>query len=186
YGFKDTEEKLRKRYLDLLVNTENRQIFIKRHEVIRAIRKFLDDQGFIEIETPILVSAASGAQAKPFITQHNKLQRDFYLRIATEIPLKMLLVGGLEKIYEIGRIFRNEGIDARHNPEFTTIEIYQAYENAEYMMNLTEELIHFLTKEVTKKEEFEFNLHKVSLKKPFHKLSMIEAVKEYAKVDFSP
>ncbi|CAI2187149.1 7752_t:CDS:1, partial [Funneliformis geosporum] len=122
FKFKNTEERFRKRYLDLLVNTKNRQILIKRHEVIKAIRKFLDQKEFIEIETPILVSAASGAQAKPFITRHNKLHRDFYLRIATEIPLKKLLVSGFEKIYEIGRIFRNEGIDARHNPEFTTIE----------------------------------------------------------------
>ncbi|CAG8678468.1 10702_t:CDS:2, partial [Ambispora gerdemannii] len=127
---------------------------------------------FIEIETPILVSEASGAQAKPFITHHNKLQKDFYLRIATEIPLKKLLVGGFEKVYEIGRIFRNEGIDARHNPEFTTIEIYQAYENAEYMMNLAEELFHYLVQKALKKNRFEFNSHLIDLQKPFHRMSM--------------
>ncbi|CAI2167672.1 18440_t:CDS:10 [Funneliformis geosporum] len=185
FKFKDVEERFRKRYLDLLVNAENRQILVKRHEVIKAIRKFLDQREFIEIETPILVSEASGAQAKPFITHHNKLHRDFYLRIATEISLKKLLVGGFEKIYEIGRIFRNEGIDARHNPEFTTIEVYQAYENSEYMMDLTEELLHYLAKEVLKKEEFEFNSYSISLKENFRKISMIEAIKEYANVDFS-
>jgi len=194
YKLKDTEERFRKRYLDLLVNAENRQILIKKHEVIRAIRKFLDDRGFIEIETPILVSEASGAQARPFITHHNKLHRDLYLRIATEIPLKKLLVGGFERVYEIGRIFRNEGIDARHNPEFTTIEIYQAYENAEYMMNLTEKLFHYLSKETLKKEEFEFKLKEeggakeifyvINLQNPFRRVSMIEAIKEYVNIDF--
>ena len=185
YKLKDTEERFRKRYLDLLVNAENRQILIKRHEIIRAIRKFLDDRKFVEIETPVLVSEASGAQAKPFITHHNKLHRDFYLRIATEIPLKKLLVGGFEKIYEIGRIFRNEGIDARHNPEFTTIEVYQAYENAEYMMNLTEELLHYLAQEILKKEKFEFNSQIISFQNPFRRMSMIEVVKEYTGIDFS-
>ncbi|CAG8766624.1 2514_t:CDS:1, partial [Ambispora leptoticha] len=144
YGFNDLEERFRKRYLDFIINSEKREILIIRHQIIQNIRQFLDQRGFIEIETPILVSEASGAQAKPFITYHNKLHRDFYLRIATEIPLKKLLVGGFEKVYEIGRLFRNEGIDARHNPEFTTIEVYQAYENSEYMMNLTEEIFHYL------------------------------------------
>ncbi|CAI2196855.1 14598_t:CDS:1, partial [Funneliformis geosporum] len=185
YKLKDTEERFRKRYLDLLVNTKNRDILITRHKIIQSIRQFLDHQEFIEIETPILVSEASGAQAKPFITRHNKLHRDFYLRIATEIPLKKLLVGGFEKVYEIGRLFRNEGIDARHNPEFTTIEVYQAYENSEYMMNLTEELLHYLAKEVLKKEEFQFNSHNISLKENFKKLSMIEAIKEHINLDFS-
>src|SRR6185312_14773388 len=174
YGFTDIEERFRKRYLVLIINQQNRKILIQRFQIINCIREFLNQQEFIEIETPILVSAASGAQAKPFITHHNKLQRDFYLRIATEIPLKMLLVGGLEKVYEIGRIFRNEGIDARHNPEFTTIEIYQAYENAEYMMNLTEEIFHYLSQQVLKKEEIEFNSHVINLKNSFLRLSMIE------------
>ncbi|CAJ0858731.1 18468_t:CDS:1, partial [Entrophospora sp. SA101] len=179
YGFVDTEERFRKRYLDLIINQQNRKILIQRFQIINSIREFLNQRGFIEVETPILVSAASGAQAKPFITHHNKLQRDFYLRIATEIPLKMLLVGGLEKVYEIGRIFRNEGIDARHNPEFTTIEVYQAYENAEYMMELTKEVFQYLVKEVLKKEEIEFNSHVINLKNSFHKLSMVEAIKEH-------
>ena len=185
FGLKDTEERFRNRPLDFIINSEKRDILIIRHKIIQNIRQFLDQKEFMEIETPILVSEASGAQARPFITHHNKLRRDFYLRIATEIPLKKLLVGGFEKIYEIGRIFRNEGIDARHNPEFTTIEVYQAYENAEYMMNLTEEIFHYLAKEVLKKEEFEFNYHGISLKEHFKKLSMIEAIKEHINVDFS-
>src|SRR5436305_4931804 len=155
YGFKDTEERFRKRYLDFIINTKKKEIFFTRHKIIKNIRQFLGQREFIEIETPILVSAASGAQARPFITKHNKLHQDFYLRIATEIPLKKLLVGGFEKVYEIGRIFRNEGIDARHNPEFTTIEIYQAYENAEYMMNLTEELFSSLLQKIVKRNELE-------------------------------
>ncbi|MCE8163755.1 MAG: lysine--tRNA ligase [Candidatus Moeniiplasma glomeromycotorum] len=185
YGMSDIEERFRKRYLDFIINSEKREIFVIRHKLIQNIRQFLDKREFIEIETPILVSEASGAQAKPFITRHNKLHRDFYLRIATEIPLKKLLIGGFEKVYEVGRIFRNEGIDARHNPEFTTIEVYQTYENAEYMMNLTEEIFHYLAKEVLKKEEFEFNSHNISLKEPFRKLSMVESIKEYINIDFS-
>src|SRR6185312_4451817 len=184
YGFNDTEERFRKRYLDFIINSEKRDILITRHKIIQNIRHFLDQKEFIEIETPILVSEASGAQAKPFITHHNKLHRDFYLRIATEIPLKKLLVGGFEKVYEIGRIFRNEGIDARHNPEFTTIEVYQAYENSEYMMKLTEEIFHYLSQEVLKKEKIEFNSHVITLKNSFRKLSMVEAIKEYTSIDF--
>jgi len=184
YGFHDLEERFRKRYLDFIINSKKREILLVRHKIVQNIRQFLDQKNFVEIETPILVSEASGAQAKPFITHHNKLQRDFYLRIATEIPLKKLLVGGFEKVYEIGRIFRNEGIDARHNPEFTTIEIYQAYENAEYMMNLTEEIFHYLSQQVLKKEEIEFNSHVINLKKSFRKISMKAAVKEHTGVDF--
>ncbi|CAG8456909.1 27253_t:CDS:2 [Gigaspora margarita] len=185
YGLNDTEERFRNRHLDFIINKQKKEIFFLRHQVIKNIRQFLEEKSFVEIETPILVSEASGAQAKPFVTHHNKLHRDFYLRIATEIPLKKLLVGGFEKIYEIGRIFRNEGIDARHNPEFTTIEVYQAYENSEYMMNLTEELFHYLAEKIFEKEEFEFNSHNISLKKPFRRLSMIEAIREYANIDFA-
>nr|CAG8454539.1 11758_t:CDS:2 [Entrophospora candida] len=195
FKLKDTEKRFRSRYLDFIVNSKNREIFFVRHKVIQNIRRFLDQRGFIEIETPVLVSEASGAQAKPFITKHNRLHRDFYLRIATEIPLKKLLVGGFDKVYEIGRIFRNEGIDARHNPEFTSIEVYQAYENAEHMMNLTEELFHYLSEEVLKKEEFEFKLkeeegekeisHVISFQNPFRRISMVEAIKEHTNIDFS-
>ena len=195
YGFHDTEERFRKRYLDFIINSEKREIFFTRHKIIKNIRQFLDQKRFIEIETPVLVSEASGAQARPFITHHNKLRRDFYLRIATEIPLKKLLIGGFEKLYEIGRIFRNEGIDARHNPEFTTIEVYQAYENAEYMMNLTEELFHFLLEEIVNKTELEIKIFEkatenhqtylINFQSPFRRISMIEAIKEYVNVDFS-
>lgn len=186
YGLEDREERFRKRYLDLIINKQGREILIQRFRIIRAIQQYLDQQGFIEIETPILVSEASGAQAKPFVTYHNKLRKNFYLRIATEIPLKKLLIGGFEKVYEIGRIFRNEGIDARHNPEFTTIEIYQAYENSESMMNLTEELFHYLKKEIfNNKENFEFNSYQISLKNNFHRISMIEAIKEHTNLDFT-
>jgi len=185
YGFTDIEERFRKRYLDLIINQQNRKTLIQRFQIINCIREFLNQQEFIEIETPILVSAASGAQAKPFITHHNKLQRDFYLRIATEIPLKMLLVGGLEKVYEIGRIFRNEGIDARHNPEFTTIEIYQAYENAKYMIDFTEELFNFLIQKLLLKRKYNFNSHQISLTMPFARISMLEAIKKHLKIDFT-
>jgi len=184
YGFENIEERFRKRYLDLMVNQEKRQILIQRFHIVNGLRNYLNQKEFIEVETPVLVAEASGAQAKPFITYHNKLQRNFYLRIATEIPLKKLLVGGLEKVYEIGRIFRNEGIDARHNPEFTTVEIYQAYENSEYMMKLTENLFHFLAKEVIKKEEIKFNSHLINLQEKFHKMSMFEAIKEQTNIDF--
>jgi lysyl-tRNA synthetase class 2 len=194
FGLKDTEERFRNRHLDFIINERKRDIFFIRHQVIKGIRQFLEERDFMEIETPILVSEASGAQAKPFTTYHNKLDRNFYLRIATEIPLKKLLVSGFEKIYEIGRIFRNEGIDARHNPEFTTIEVYQAYENAEYMMNLTEELLHYLAKEVLKKGEFKFKLREeesseevpyiINFQTPFRRISMIEAIKEHTNIDF--
>jgi lysyl-tRNA synthetase class 2 len=185
YGLENKEERFRNRHLDFIVNSECRMIFFIRHKVIQGIRHFLDQKNFTEFETPILVSQASGAQAKPFITHHNKLHRDFYLRIATEIPLKKLLVSGFESVYEIGRIFRNEGIDARHNPEFTTIEIYQAYENAEYMMNLTEELLRYLASKIVKKENFEFDSRFINFQKPFRKISMIEAIKEHIGIDFS-
>jgi lysyl-tRNA synthetase class 2 len=184
YGLRDIEERFRKRYLDFVVNRERKEIFLIRHQTRKEIRKFLDEKGFVEIETPVLVPKASGAQANPFITHHNKLQRDFFLRIATEIPLKKMLVGGFEKVYEIGRVFRNEGIDARHNPEFTTIEIYQAYENAEYMMNLTENLIRSVATNISESCEFFFNFHSISLSKPFLRMSMIESIKEHAKIDF--
>ncbi|RHZ35694.1 lysine--tRNA ligase [endosymbiont GvMRE of Glomus versiforme] len=194
FGLKNTEERFRNRHLDFIINKGKREIFFIRHQVIKGIRQFLEERDFIEIETPILVSEASGAQAKPFVTSHNKLERDFYLRIATEIPLKKLLVSGFEKIYEIGRIFRNEGTDARHNPEFTTIEVYQAYENAEYMMKLAEELLHYLAKKVLKEKEFKFKLREeesseeisyiINFQTPFRRISMIEVIKEYTNIDF--
>ena len=188
YGFTDIEERFRRRYLDFVVNLSSRRILLTRHRLIRSIRSFLDNLGFIEVETPILVSEASGAQAQPFVTYHKKLQRNFYLRIATEIHLKQLLVGGFEKVYEIGKVFRNEGIDARHNPEFTTVEIYHAYENGGYMMNLTEKLFVSLVKsfwELEQKKEISFNSFSIDLFKPFSRMSMVEAVKQYTGIDFN-
>jgi lysyl-tRNA synthetase class 2 len=185
YGFNDIEERFRKRYLDFIINQEKRKIFFVRHKVIQNIRKFLDSKEFVEIETPVLVSEASGAQAKPFITHHNKLQRDFFLRIATEIPLKKMLIGGFDKVYELGRIFRNEGIDARHNPEFTTIEIYQAYDNCESMMNLTENLFNYLVKEVIKNNKFSFNSNEINIQNSFEKISMVDSIKKYGEIDLT-
>ncbi|WNE41789.1 MAG: Lysine--tRNA ligase [Mycoplasmataceae bacterium] len=186
YGFNDVEERFRNRHLDFIVNKKNRDILINRAKVISFIRNYLNQIGFTEMETPILVSEASGAQAKPFITHHNKLSRDLNLRIATEIPLKTLLIGGFEKIYELGRIFRNEGIDARHNPEFTTIEIYESYKDSEHMMRLTENLINsaknFLFSD---KEKLNFNGHEVEIKDFFEKMTMIESIKKFSGVDFT-
>jgi len=186
YGFNDVEERFRNRHLDFIVNKKNRDILINRAKVISFIRNYLNQIGFVEMETPILVSEASGAQAKPFITHHNKLSRDLNLRIATEIPLKTLLIGGFEKIYELGRIFRNEGIDARHNPEFTTIEIYESYKDSEHMMRLTENLINsaknFLFND---KEKLNFNGHEVEIKDFFEKMTMIESIKKFSGVDFT-
>lgn len=182
YGFSDIEERFRKRYLDFIINPENRKVLVDRHKIIREIRNFFDRRGFLEVETPILVSESSGALAKPFVTYHNKLGRKFFLRIATEIALKKLLVGGFEKVYEIGRIFRNEGIDARHNPEFTTIEVYQAYEDCNKMMELTESLFKEVAKSL-EKDTFEFNSHLIKLK-DFKRMSMIESIEKYSGIDF--
>jgi len=185
YGLNDIEKRFRKRYLDFIVNFENKKIFFLRHKIIKEIRNFLDKKNFIEMETPILVSKSSGAQAKPFITYHNKLKKNFYLRIATEISLKKLLVAGFEKIYEIGKIFRNEGIDYKHNPEFTTIEIYSAYDDAKYMMKLNEKIFNFLSEKLLKKKSFLFNNHEIFIKKNFEKMTMIESIKKYTNINFS-
>ena len=186
YGFNDVEERFRNRHLDFIVNKKNREILVNRAKLISLIRNSLNNLGFIEMETPILVSEASGAQAKPFITHHNKLSRDLNLRIATEIPLKTLLIGGFEKIYELGRIFRNEGIDARHNPEFTTIEIYEAYKDSQHMMLITEMLINSAKKTLFgDKDRLNFNGHEIEIKESFEKISMIESIKKFVKVDFT-
>lgn len=186
YGFNDIEERFRNRHLDFIVNKESRAILASRSRIINTVRLFLNQKGFIEMETPILVSEASGAQAKPFITYHNKLSRNFNLRIATEIPLKTLLIGGFEKIYEIGKVFRNEGIDARHNPEFTTIEIYESYKNSDCMMEMTEKIINWIKVNLFKnKEKFYFNYNEIELKSSFDKISMIDSIKKFAGIDFS-
>ncbi|MBO5555077.1 MAG: lysine--tRNA ligase [Solobacterium sp.] len=184
HGLTDKEERYRKRYLDLIMNDRSREIAILRPRIIRAIQKYMDEHGYIEVETPVLQPILGGAAARPFITHHNALDRDFYLRIATELPLKRLIVGGLEGVYEIGRIFRNEGMDLKHTPEFTTMEAYCAYSDLEGMMKLTEGLYEYVAMEVFGTTEFEFMGHTVSLKAPYKRWDMVDAVKEVTGVDF--
>ena len=184
HGLTDKEERYRRRYLDLIMNDRSREIAILRPRIIRAIQKYMDEHGYIEVETPVLQPILGGAAARPFITHHNTLDRDFYLRIATELPLKRLIVGGLEGVYEIGRIFRNEGMDLKHNPEFTTMEAYCAYSDLEGMMKLTEGLYEYVAMEVFGTTEFEFMGHTVSLKAPYKRWDMVDAVKEVTGVDF--
>lgn len=184
HGLTDKEERYRKRYLDLVMNDQSREIAIARPRIIRAIQHYLDGQGLIEVETPVLQPILGGASARPFVTHHNALDRDFYLRIATELPLKRLIVGGLEGVYEIGRIFRNEGMDLKHNPEFTTVEAYVAYSDMEGMMKLNEELFESVAMEVFGKTTFQFQGHEISLKAPFKRWNIVDAVKEVTGVDF--
>ena len=184
HGLTDKEERYRRRYLDLIMNDQSREIAIMRPRIIRAIQKYMDTHGYIEVETPVLQPVLTGASARPFITHHNALNKDFYLRIATELPLKRLIVGGLEGVYEIGRIFRNEGMDLKHNPEFTTMEAYLAYSDLEGMMELTEGLFESVAMECFGKTDFEFMGHTVSLKAPYKRWNMVDAVKEVTGVDF--
>ena len=184
HGLTDTEERYRKRYLDLIMNDSSMTTAVLRPRIIKEMRDFLDKEGFYEVETPVLQVSRGGASAKPFITHHNALDMDMYLRIATEIPLKKLLVGGMERVYEIGRIFRNEGVDTKHNPEFTTIELYQAYGNLQSMMDLTEGLFRDIANKVFNKSEFEYNGSLIDVSKPFRKISMCEIIKEQTGVDF--
>ena len=184
HGLTDKEERYRRRYLDLIMNDDSRDIAILRPRIIRAIQHYMDSQGYIEVETPILQPILGGANAKPFITHHNALDKDFYLRIATELELKRLIVGGLEKVYEIGRVFRNEGMDLKHNPEFTTMEAYCAYSDLEGMMKLNEGLYESVAMEVFHKTDFKFLGHDVSLKAPFKRWNMVDAVKEETGIDF--
>lgn len=184
HGLTDKEERYRRRYLDLIMNDDSREIAILRPRIIRAIQHYMDSQGYIEVETPILSPILGGANAKPFITHHNSLDKDFYLRIATELPLKRLIVGGLEKVYEIGRVFRNEGMDLKHNPEFTSMEAYCAYSDLKGMMELNENLFESVAMEVFNRTDFTFMGQKVSLKAPFKRWNMVDAVKEVTGVDF--
>ena len=184
HGLTDKEERYRRRYVDLIMNDSSREIAILRPRIISAIRRWMDSHGYIEVETPILQPILGGASARPFITHHNALDKDFYLRIATELPLKRLIVGGLEKVYEIGRIFRNEGMDLKHNPEFTTMEAYCAYTDLEGMMKMNEELFEAVALEVFGRTEFEFMGQTISLKAPFKRWNMVDAVKEVTGVDF--
>ena len=186
HGLTDTDTRYRKRYLDMIMNPDVKETFIKRSRIITAIRNYLDNLGFIEVETPILNIIPGGAAARPFITHHNTLDLDMYLRIATELYLKRLIVGGMERVYEIGRNFRNEGMDVRHNPEFTCIELYQAYTDYHGMMDIAEALIRHAANEVCDGNlHITFNGTEIDLESPFRRLTMIDAVKEYSGVDFS-
>lgn len=185
HGLTDTNTRYRQRYVDLIVNEGVRDTFIKRSKIITEIRKFLDNEGFIEVETPMLVPNAGGAAARPFNTHYNALNEDVKLRISLELYLKRLIVGGLEKVYEIGRVFRNEGIDTRHNPEFTLMELYQAFTDYHGMMDLTERLFRHLAMEVCKTTTIPYAESMIDLGQPFKRITMIDAVKEYANVDFN-
>lgn len=188
HGLTDKEERYRRRYVDLIMNEEAKKVAIARPKIIRSIQEYCDNLGFIEVETPVLQPIQGGATARPFVTHHNTLDRDFYLRIATELPLKRLIVGGLEKVYEIGRLFRNEGMDLTHNPEFTTIELYEAYGDLSSMMKITEGMIKFAAEKVTNKTEFTniFNPEgeKIDISKPFKVVTMCEMIKQETGIDF--
>ena len=185
HGLTDTDIRYRQRYVDLIMNSEVKDTFIKRSKVLSSIRKYLDGEGFMEVETPMLVSNAGGAAARPFETHFNALNEDLKLRISLELYLKRLIVGGMERVYEIGRVFRNEGLDTRHNPEFTLMELYQAYTDYHGMMDLTENLYRYVAKEVTGSEVLTYGEHKMDLSKPFERITMVDAVKKYANVDFN-
>lgn len=184
HGLKDTDARYRQRYLDLMMNPEVKDTFLKRSKIISAIREFLEQKEFIAVETPVLHTMAGGAAARPFVTHHNALDIDMYLRIALELHLKRLIVGGFDKVYEMDRVFRNEGMDTRHNPEFTMLELYQAYTDYEGMMNLTEELIREVTKKVLGTTEIQYGDISIDVGKPFARITMLEAVQKYANVDF--
>lgn len=184
HGLKDVDLRYRQREVDLIMNPEVKEIFIKRGKIVSTIRNIMDSKGFVEIETPTLNTIPGGASARPFVTHHNTLDIDMYMRIATEIPLKRLIIGGMERVYEIGRIFRNEGMDPRHNPEFTTIELYQAYTDYNGMMDITEELINKSCMAVNGTEDITYGDYEISLKAPFKRITMIDAVKEQTGVDF--
>ena len=184
HGLKDTDLRYRQRYIDLIVNPEVKNTFVKRSTIIKTMREYLDSQGYIEVETPMMNTIPGGAAARPFITHHNTLDMDLYMRIAPELYLKRLIVGGMEKVYEIGRQFRNEGMDVKHNPEFTTVELYEAFTDYQGMMALTENLIHACAEKVCESETITYQGEEVSLALPFKRLSMNDAVKQYTGVDF--
>ena len=184
HGLTNTDIRYRQRYTDLIMNADVKETFVKRSKIISSIRHYLDGQGFMEVETPMLVANAGGASARPFETHYNALDEDVKLRISLELYLKRLIVGGLERVYEIGRVFRNEGLDTRHNPEFTLMELYQAYTDYYGMMDLTENLFRYLAEEVCGTTTITYGEHTIDLGKPFERLTMIEAVKKYTGVDF--
>jgi len=184
HGLKDTDTRYRQRYVDLIVNPEVKRNFIIRSQFIKFMRKYLDDRKYIEVETPVLNTIAGGAAARPFITHHNTLDLDMYMRIATELPLKRLIVGGMDRVYEIGRIFRNEGMDPKHNPEFTTVELYEAYADFHDMMDIAEGIISGAAKEILGSYEVEWLGEKIDLTPGWRRLTMVDAVKEYVGIDF--
>ena len=184
HGLTDIEERYRRRYVDLMMNDESKNIAFLRPKIIKCIRDFMDKEGFTEVETPILSTLLTGASARPFITHHNTQNLDMYLRIALELPLKRLLVGGMEAVYEIGRVFRNEGMDTKHNPEFTLMEAYLAYSDLEGMMDLTEKMFATIAKDVFGKMEYNFSGHTINLASPWQRISMIEAIKNVTGIDF--
>lgn len=185
HGLTDTEERYRRRYVDLIMNEDARRVAFARPKIIRSIQHYLDNLGYVEVETPVLGTILGGAAARPFVTHHNTLDIDMYLRIATELPLKRLLVGGMDAVYEIGRLFRNEGMDRKHNPEFTTIEVYKAFSDLEGMMDLTEGIVSNACMEVNGTYEIEFKGHKISLAPKYKRISMTEAIKNVTGIDFA-
>ncbi|MCF6462289.1 MULTISPECIES: lysine--tRNA ligase [Bacillota] len=185
HGLKDQDLRYRQRYVDLIVNPEVKETFVLRSKIIKAVREYLDERGFLEVDTPILNTIAGGANARPFITHHNTLDIDMYLRIANELYLKRLIVGGFEKVYEMGRMFRNEGMSYKHNPEFTNIELYQAYVDYEEMMRLTEELIAYVAEKALGSTKVNYQGTEIDLTPPWRRLTMIDAIKEYVGVDFN-
>ena len=184
HGLQDTDTRYRQRYVDLIMSDTSRDVFIKRSKIIAGIRRFLAERDFMEVETPMLVSNAGGAASRPFETHFNALDEDFKLRISLELYLKRLIIGGLERVYEIGRVFRNEGLDTRHNPEFTLMELYQAYTDYHGMMDLTEDMYRFLAQEVCGSTTITYNGTEIDLGKPFRRLTMVDAIKEETGIDF--
>ncbi|KZN96732.1 MULTISPECIES: lysine--tRNA ligase [Aeribacillus] len=184
HGLKDIEQRYRQRYLDLIMNPDSKNTFITRSKIIQSMRRYLDSHGYLEVETPMMHSIAGGAAARPFITHHNALDMPLYMRIAIELHLKRLIVGGLEKVYEIGRVFRNEGVSTRHNPEFTMLELYEAYADFHDIMELTENMIAHIAQEVLGTTTIQYDEYQVDLKPKWKRLHMVDAIKEYTNVDF--
>ena len=184
HGLTDVEERYRRRYVDLMMNDESRRVAFLRPKIIRSIQSFLDNRDFVEVETPVLSTLLTGASARPFVTHHNSQDLDMYLRIALELPLKRLLVGGMEKVYEIGRVFRNEGMDPKHNPEFTLMEVYEAYSDLEGMMDLTEKMFVNIAENVIGKMDYHWNNQDINLKGPWKRISMVDSIKEKTGIDF--
>ncbi|WP_088077557.1 MULTISPECIES: lysine--tRNA ligase [Bacillaceae] len=184
HGLKDVEQRYRQRYLDLIVNPEVRDTFVLRSKILQSMRRYLDNNGYLEVETPMMHSIAGGASARPFVTHHNALDMTLYMRIAIELHLKRLIVGGLEKVYEIGRVFRNEGVSTRHNPEFTMIELYEAYADYKDIMALTENLVSHIAKDVLGSNVVQYNEHEINLEPQWKRVHMVDAIKEHTGVDF--